>query len=69
MMLFLDFIDFANGKQSKFFIGNFPKEIGLKKLYYILLDIFDRQILILNQTMFVQFIIFYFCQCKIKNFT
>jgi hypothetical protein len=42
MHLFLDFIDFASNKPSKFFSGSFPAEIGPKKLYYNLLDIFDK---------------------------
>lgn len=42
MYLFLDFIDCANKKPSKFFGNQFPEEFGPKKLYYNLLDIFDK---------------------------
>lgn len=67
MTLFFDFIDKAHGQPSQFFDGDFP--FPAKKLFYLILDLFDKSILILNQTMFIQFVIFYFCKYDHPNYT
>ena len=58
MSLLLDFVDLAHGAPSRFFEGPFP--IPEKKLFYLVLDIFDHNVLMLNQTLFIQFVVFYF---------
>ena len=66
MLLLFDLVDHALGN-SRFFFDQPP--LDLKKLFYSLLDIFDSQILILNQTMFVQFVVFYCCSCRHPKFS
>jgi hypothetical protein len=51
MLLLFDFLDLAHGGKSRFFEGPFP--LPEKKLFYLLLDIFDKTVLMLNQTLFI----------------
>jgi len=58
MSLLLDFLDLSHSHSARFFRGPFP--LPEKKLFYLILDIFDQNVLMLNQTLFIQFAVFYF---------
>jgi hypothetical protein len=65
--LLLDFLDLSHQKESRFFQGPFP--IPPQKLFYLILDIFDKDLLMLNQTMFVQFVVYYACSLDHPYYT